>query len=114
MKKVLKSILFNLILFLPTTFILAATIKDPLGDKGVQDIIEAVLDSAVAIGTPIAVIMVVFAGFKFVTAQGKPDKINEASNFLKWTLIGTAVLIGARVIAAIMKSTVEQLGAGVF
>ena len=35
--------------------------------------------------------MVVFAGFKYLTARGEPSKIQEANKALIWALVGVAV-----------------------
>lgn len=61
------------------------------------------------IGGVIAVLAFIFTGFKYVMAKGKPDKIQEANRALLYTAIGTAILLGAWVIANVIGNTVNQL-----
>src|SRR3989344_1972043 len=51
---------------------------------------------------PIAVIIIIWIGIKFFLAQGNPEKINQASKALLWTIVGFAIiLIGDGFIALI-------------
>lgn len=47
-----------------------------------------------------------FAGFRFVAAQGNPTKIAEAKMLLFWAFLGTVVLLGAETFASALKETV--------
>ena len=88
-------------------------ISNPIGVKSIEGLIEAILKIVVAVGTPVAVLFLVFSGFKFVTAQGKPDAIKEARQYFMWTLVGIVILLGASLLSTIIKGTIEQLGAGI-
>jgi len=62
------------------------------------------------IGIPIAVLFIVWAGFKFVLAQGNPGELTEArSNFLH-VIIGIGIFVGASLIASIIVNTLGALG----
>jgi type IV secretory pathway VirB2 component (pilin) len=61
------------------------------------------------IGGVVAVLAFIFTGFKYVMAKGKPDKIQEANRAFLYTVIGTAILLGAWVIANVIGNTVNQL-----
>jgi hypothetical protein len=53
---------------------------------------------------PVAVIAIMFAGFKYVTAQGNPSKITEAHNIFYYVVIGMIIALGAWLIVnAILK-----------
>jgi hypothetical protein len=52
----------------------------------------------------------IVSGFKFVTAQGSEDKITDAKNTFKYTIIGALIIIGAQVIIDIVKSIISGLG----
>ena len=56
--------------------------------------------------------MLVFVGFKFVTAQGEPGKISEAREMLLCTVIGALVLLGSKAIALGVDATVKALSGG--
>lgn len=66
----------------------------------------------IQIGIPIAVLFIVWAGFKFVLARGNAGKLDEARKNLMYTLIGIGIFLGAWLIATVIANTVNSLGAG--
>ncbi len=53
-------------------------------------------------GLALAVILIIWSGFLFVTALGNDEKIKKAKKTFLWTLVGTAVFFGSfRIIASI-------------
>lgn len=62
------------------------------------------------IGLPVAVVFLVYVGFKFVAAQGNAEKIKEARRNLLNTIIGIAIFLGAWTIATVIANTMAQLG----
>ncbi len=91
----------------------ASKISNPIGAETIQQLLTAILKIVVAIGAPIIVFFIIYAGFKFVTAQGNEGKIREARDFLMWTLVGAVILLGAEVLARVLESTINQLGQGI-
>lgn len=71
--------------------------------------IEAVINIVLVVGVPIVVLAVIYTGFLFVSAQGKPEEIIKAKKALIYTLIGAALLLGAFVLANAIQSTVHQI-----
>jgi len=62
------------------------------------------------IGGVLAVLAFIYSGFLFVTAQGKETQLATARKALLYTAIGTAVLLGAWVLANVICATIAQLG----
>ena len=87
------------------------TLQNPLGVSSICELIGLLLKAAIAIGIPIAVLFIVWAGFKFILARGSPGELTEARNNLIATLIGIAIFIGASLIANVIIATLHQLGA---
>jgi len=86
------------------------TLESPLGGvSNLNNLIEKILEVVVQIGTPIAVLFIIYAGFLFVTAQGNETKITKAKNAFTWAIIGTAVLLGAWVLAVAIEGTIGNL-----
>jgi hypothetical protein len=90
------------------------TLMNPLGsgttlNSFLLSILSIVTD---VIGPIIVILMLVYVGFKFVTAQGEPGKITEARQMLMWTVVGALILLGAKAIAIGIKATVEALSTG--
>lgn len=61
------------------------------------------------LGGILAVLAFIWVGFMFVTARGNPAKIETARTALLYVAIGTAVLLGAEIIAAVIQNTANQL-----
>ena len=85
-------------------------ICNPLNSSSITTLLTDLVNIAIPIGAVIAVIMFVYVGFKFIFAQGKPEKIKEAWSWFAWVAIGTAILLGAKVIVTIMESTLTSAG----
>jgi len=89
----------------------SVTLINPLkAGTSIESFLNSILDFAIRIGSVIVILMIVFVGYKFVVAQGKPDKIEEAKKMLLWTIVGALVLIGAKVLSAGILATVQSLG----
>lgn len=68
-------------------------------------------DIVLPIGAVVVVIFIILAGYNFIIARGNPAGIAKARKNLLWVLIGTAVLLGAWVIANVIKTTIDNLRA---
>ncbi len=84
---------------------------NPLSVNNFCDLIKVVLEAILVIGMPIAVLFLVYVGFKFIMAQGNPEKIKEAQQNLLNTVIGIAIFLGAWTIAKVIQATLVGLGA---
>lgn len=99
-------------IFIPLLFTYAAgsnPLPNPLNVSSFGELIDSVLKIVMAIGTPIAILAIVYSGFLFVTAQGSEDKLKTAKSALLWSIVGTTVLLGAWVLAGAISSTIEAL-----
>ena len=67
----------------------------------ITNVIESVLWT---IAVTFVIIMFVIAGFKFLTAQGDPNKVGEARNAVIWGLAGSAVIVLAWSIVSIARN----------
>lgn len=102
-------VFFIITLFTPLAFV-SAQLKNPLNNiDSFGELITAVLDIVIMIGFPVAVLAIMYSGFLFVTAQGNSEKLESAKAALLWTIIGTAVLLGASVLSTGVSSTIESL-----
>ncbi len=84
-------------------------IKNPLKSETLAALTADLLTLVYQVGLPIVVVMIVYSGFLYVKARGNPSEINAAHNAIKYTLIGTAIVLGASVISIIIKGTIENL-----
>lgn len=87
-------------------------IKNPFKQDTIKGLIETIVnDILIPIGAVIAVMMIMYAGFLYVTAGGNEAKITKAHQALLWAVIGAAILLGAWVIEKAISATIDQLKA---
>jgi hypothetical protein len=93
----------------------AGTIPNPFNCGGAPSCtLDVLLNSIITnivlpVGGVLAILAFIFSGFLYVTAQGNEEKIKQAHRALLYTAIGTAVLLGATIIAAVVGNTIKQL-----
>ena len=120
MKKIIKYTYINLIMFLLPLFLNSASpgpgtggepgkLPNPIKSDTIDELLIAILDIIVRIGTPIIVLAFIYSGFKFVEARGNPSKLEIAKRALTYTAIGAAVLLGASALGTLIGSTVNLL-----
>ena len=63
----------------------------------------------IPIGAVLAILAFIYAGFLYVTAAGDEKKIGIAHKALLYAAVGTAVLLGAGVLAQVIQATINQL-----
>lgn len=111
MKKIFSSALVGIASLTPIAFCIAQSnsISNPIGPQNMDltTLIAQLLKIVAMIGGIVCVFFIIYAGFLFVVAQGKPEEIQKAKTTLLWSVIGAAVLLGASVIAEVIKGTVE-------
>ena len=57
----------------------------------------------------VAVIAIIYSGFKLVTSRGNETKLEEAKRAFLYTTIGVAILLGAWAIAKVIENTITQI-----
>lgn len=63
--------------------------------------------------TPLAVIMIIYSGFLFVTAGGNEEKIKKAKTNLKWTVLGVAIIVASNLLLGYITELLGGPSAGV-
>jgi len=94
-------------------------LDDPLGGGTIggingngytfNDIIAFLLRYVLLIGTPIAVLALIWAGFQYVWAQGNPEKIKKAHKTLMWTFLGITLLFGSWSLSTAISNTICKI-----
>jgi len=84
-------------------------LQNPLNVGSFPELMDSILKIVIQIGTPVAVLAVIYSGFLFVTAQGNEEKLKTAKSALVWSAIGTAVLLGSWVLAGAIGATINEL-----
>lgn len=71
-------------------------IENPLEADTFEEFIIDIVDVIYTFALAVAPIMIIVAGFYFLTSVGEPAKINTAKQIILWTLIGLLIVISAR------------------
>lgn len=86
-------------------------IKNPLSVDTIQAFIQLILDTIFPIAAMLSIFFLIYAGFSMVMAGGSEEKLSKAKSMLIWTMVGIAILLGAKVLSAVICGTISQLGA---
>jgi uncharacterized BrkB/YihY/UPF0761 family membrane protein len=98
MKKKLFLLLITLLLLVSFSDILAVSIPNPLGVSTFQDFIRKLAGFVQVLALAIAPIVIIYAGIRFVTAAGDPQKVKDAQKIIFWTLVGVIIISAAKAI----------------
>lgn len=105
------SLMFQTPVFADTTPVTTALIPNPLGknNKTIAAFIMILLDTIFPIASIVAVFFMIYAGFLMVVAGGNEEKLSKAKQAFLWTVVGVAILLGAKVFSAVICGTINQL-----
>ncbi len=87
-------------------------IPNPIGAKSFLDLINAMTDAIIQIGSVLAVVAIIIVGFKFLTASlaGDTKGLQDAKKMLWWVITGTAMVVGTWVLPKAVKNTKKTFG----
>ncbi len=83
-------------------------LNNPIKVDSIQELLGLILQLVIIIATPIVVLFIIFAGFKYVTARGNASQIEEATKALTYAIIGGVLIIGAVAISKIIENLVNS------
>ena len=66
-----------------------------LGDKDPREIAASVINVSLGFLSIVAVIIILFGGFKWMTAAGNDDKVDEAKKLITAGIIGLIIILAA-------------------
>ena len=85
-------------------------IENPIRAQTITELLLAILRIVMIIAVPIVIFFIVFAGFKYVTARGNSEQIQEATRALTYAIIGGLIVLGALVLVTIIQNLVAAFG----
>ncbi|RJQ13745.1 hypothetical protein C4553_02530 [Candidatus Parcubacteria bacterium] len=115
-------IIFLAVLFIPAVALAQAqppsqvsvTIPNPLCPSGqpncqlgIPDVVNNIIDFLLFIGLPLATLVVLWAGFLYLTAGGNPEKIKTANKALLWAIVGIIILMISKGIVLLIQSIIS-------
>lgn len=87
----------------------SSDIPNPIGTDSLTRVITNVSKAASTIALVLAPVFIVVAGIQFLLAGESEQKISQAKKTLWWTLIGTAIVVGADVLTNAVINTITGL-----
>ena len=84
----------------------AVNLVNPITVDSVPALIERILEIVLTIGIPIVALAIIYSGYKFIAAQGNPQKLQDAKQTFTYVIIGSLILLAAWVIARAIAGTV--------
>ncbi|MDI6883114.1 MAG: pilin [Patescibacteria group bacterium] len=123
-RKTLSLLILLVILLLQAGFVLAAAtceeycedqatrtpppgvtcICSPIPVTTIPKIIEKITDWLFDIAMVVAPLMIVIAGFMFLTSGGDPNKAKKAKDLIFWAIIGFSIILLSKAIYGIIKA----------
>lgn len=70
----------------------------PTGSVNIPEIITFVINLLSVIIGIVAVVMLMYGGFKFITSRGDPNNTASAKNTIVYALIGLAIAVSSQII----------------
>ena len=83
------------------------SLRNPLGNKGLMEFLQDILDVIMVFAVPLIVFMIIYAGFLFVMDRGSDKNLAQAKRALLYAVIGGVIILGAQAILAVVQGTVD-------
>lgn len=88
------------------------TLQNPLnGINSIEGLLVAILNIVMILMVPVIVFFIIYAGFKYVMAQGNASQVEEATRALTYAIVGGVLILGALAISQIIQSVVTAFSA---
>lgn len=82
-------------------------ICNPLGQgTGFTDVVDRILNIIFFVAIAVAPVMVIVAGFKFLTGGGNPETLKGARMMLIWTAVGFGIILLSKGIVFILRGVI--------
>lgn len=75
-----------------------------------NDFLLMLLDIFLYVMMPLMVFLMIYGGFKIVASGGDEKSIKTGKSIVLWSLVGAAIILGARVIYALVDGTWKLFG----
>ena len=92
----------------PSSLSINIKLDNPIGSNTLQDFIIKVIHVVKLISIPIITFFIIYSGFLFVTARGDKTKLEAGKKSLYGAVIGTAIILGATILANAIQGTISK------
>lgn len=84
----------------------AGPVPEPIGGLSIGGLIDVVFGIIWPIFVAFAIVMFIIAAFLFFTAQGDPEKVAQARQFVIWGVVGIVVAVIAFSIPFVIRNLI--------
>jgi hypothetical protein len=103
MKRYKKIIITSIFLLVPFLVLGQVTIPNPIGYSSLGELIHGIVNFIRNVALVIAPIIFIIAGLMYYFAGGNPEKAKNATNVIKYAIIGLVIILIANGITAVIK-----------
>ncbi len=107
----MKKIFYSLFIFVSGIPIVASaadnggvSLPNPLSVTTVPDLVDKIATFIVELASPVFVIMLLVGAFQMLGAAGNESKFAQGKKTITYTIVGMAVVLAAKGIAAVVKN----------
>lgn len=107
----MKTLFYIFILTLPQIALAQLSIGNPLKSQTFGELVVNVFTIVRNVAIPFAAVAIIIVGFQLVTSakSGNAEGTAKAKKSLIWVLVGSAIIVGAEVIARVVVNFAEKL-----
>ncbi len=89
-------------------------IKNPLGEtSNINTLVSNIINFLIILAIPITSILVIYAGYLYITSAGNEEKVKTAQKALIWAIVGFAIVLIASSIPSIIQEFLSEEDLGV-
>lgn len=77
------------------------------GEGSIGDIVSSIVDIAIPLAGAAALILLIVAGYKMISSQGNPDKLNDAKEMATNAIIGLVFILLSVAILVLVSNVFE-------
>ena len=84
-------------------------ISNPLGGTSdITTLVKNIINFLIILAVPITAILIVYAGFLYITSAGNDEKVKTAQKALIWAIIGFAIILVASSVPTIIEKFLSE------
>ena len=84
------------------------SLPNPLGITDIFQLLDKIMGFLFLFSIPVAIIMLMYAGFLYITSAGNPKNIPNISKIIQYTLIGFIIVLLAKGIIYVVKDVLTN------
>lgn len=81
-------------------------IRNPLQTESFTGVVDKILNIIFFVAIAVAPVMIIVAGFKFLTGGGNPETLQGARQMLVWTAVGFGIILLSKGIVLILRNVI--------